>query len=58
MVYSFITKKKPGIVILNDVNQNRNFKKFLDIFDHYKVKVWIAKVDRSSKKIASIKEYN
>ena len=58
LVYSFKSGKKPGIVILDDINRNVNFEKFLDVFDHYNVKVWIAEVEKTSKDIISLKEYN
>ena len=49
--------KKPGIVILDDINKNVNYEKFLEVFDHFEVKVWIAEVERSSRKIIELKEY-
>ena len=39
----------PGIVILDDVNKNVNFEKFLDVFDAYDIKVWIVQVDRTKR---------
>ena len=55
LAYSFVCKKKPAIVILDDINRKVNFHKFLDIFKHYKVKVWIVEVDKSNGTIISVK---
>lgn len=58
LVYAYKSGKKPGIVILDDINKNVNYEKFLEVFDHFEVKVWIAEVERSSRKIIELKEYN
>lgn len=56
LVYSYVSGKKPGIVILDDINRNTNYEKFLDIFDHYEIKIWIAEVDKKSKEILNLTE--
>ena len=58
LTYSYYGDKKPGIVILDDINKNVNYHKFLEVFDHYNVKVWIVEVDKTKLELISVTEWN
>ena len=55
LTYSFYSDDyHPGIVILDDINKNVNFHKFLDVFRYHEVKVWIVQVNRETGTILNI----
>ena len=57
LTYSYYSEGyKPGIVILDDINKNTNYHKFLDVFKHHGVKYWIVEVNRDTGEIRGITE--
>ena len=57
LTYAYYADMKPAIVILDDVNKNVNFKKFLEVFEHYDVQVWVAEVNKQTGEILSVTEH-